>query len=258
MTTPPETAYAADRSIFGKVRRRLSRIMHRRRAPRGPDRPLLSITFDDAPLSATGLGADILERHGVRGTFYAAAGLCGQLAPMGVCAGPEDYLDLARRGHEVGCHTHSHLDCGQASGSEIREDVDLNAAAFQAWGLPAPENFAYPYGDVSAAAKSTLTSRFNSLRALHPGLVSAGTDLNQAPAVGIEGPEGEATARHWLKRAKAEKAWLILYTHDVAPSPSAWGCTPEALDRLVQEAKSKGFDIVTVKAGIEAITSATF
>jgi len=64
MTTPPDTAYAADRSLFGKVRRRLSRIMHRRRAQRGPDRPLLSITFDDAPLTATELGRTYLNGTG--------------------------------------------------------------------------------------------------------------------------------------------------------------------------------------------------
>jgi peptidoglycan/xylan/chitin deacetylase (PgdA/CDA1 family) len=49
--------------------------------------------------------------------------------------------------------------------------------------------------------------------------------------------------------AAERKAWLILYTHDVADSPSPWGCTPEALGHIADAAKARGFDIVTAAAG---------
>ena len=75
------------------------------------------------------------------------------------------------------------------------------------------------------------------------------TDRNQLPAVGIEGPEGETVARKWLAQAKARSAWLILYTHDVRPEPSPWGCTPEVLARLLDQAVADGFDVVTVREG---------
>lgn len=41
------------------------------------DAPLVSFTFDDVPDTALHNGAAILERHGVRGTFYIAGGLRG-------------------------------------------------------------------------------------------------------------------------------------------------------------------------------------
>ena len=104
--------------------------------------------------------------------------------------------------------------------------MERNAAALGAWGAPAATTFAYPYGDVSLAAKMALGGRYDILRALHHGLIEAGTDLNQAPAVGIEGPDGEAIARGWIDRAVARRAWLILYTHDVVERPSPFGCTP--------------------------------
>ncbi len=109
--------------------------------------------------------------------------------------------------------------------------------------------FAYPFGEVSGAAKRALEGRFTLMRALHHGLIAEGSDLNQAPAVGIEGPGGEATARRWLQRALEQKAWLILYTHDVRPDPSAFGCTPEALGRLVDQALEGGAEVVTVGEG---------
>jgi len=76
--------------------------------------------------------------------------------------------------------------------------------------------------------------------------VHDGSDLNQLPAVGVEGEDGEANARRWIDRAVAENAWLILFTHDGRESPSAWGCTPGALDRLAAHARDAGCDIRTV------------
>jgi peptidoglycan/xylan/chitin deacetylase (PgdA/CDA1 family) len=88
---------------------------------------------------------------------------------------------------------------------------------------------------------------------LHHGLITTGADLNQAPAVGIEGENGEAVANAWLDKAKARKAWLILYTHDVADEPSQWGCTTSALERLIDRAVAEGFDVVTVAEGAKRI-----
>lgn len=247
-------AYQADRSLKGKLRRRLVRGLHRRPLPAGPDRPMVSFTFDDAPASAAQTGARLLEARGVKGVFYACAGLAGADGPMGRYAEAGDYLRLAGEGHEIGCHTFSHLDCGRAAGGAALAEAVRNAEQFEAWGLPYPATFAYPYGDVAAGPKAVLAGRFGLLRALHPGLVETGCDLNQAPAVGIEGPQGEAAARRWLDRARERKAWLILYTHDVQDNPTQWGCTPAALAGLVDAALDGGFDVVTVAEGARRLS----
>ena len=243
------TPYRADPSLKGKLRRRLARVMARRPARRGDGRPMVSVSFDDAPASAAGAGAAILEACGVRGAFYISSGLMGREGPMGRFADAVDLERLIAAGHEIGCHTWSHLDCGRASAGEITDDVSRNRAVLTGLGAGEPRTFAYPYGDVSPLAKRVLGRRFGLLRALHHGLVREGTDLNQAPAVGIEGPEGEAAAWRWLDRAVSEGAWLILYTHDVAEHPTEWGCTPTALARLVDGALSAGAEIVTVAEG---------
>lgn len=241
--------YQPDRTWKGKLRRRLVRLAHRRPLAVAPERPMVSFSFDDAPLSAAVTGAAILEGRDVRGTFYVCAGLAGSDAPMGRCAAGDDYRRLARAGHEIACHTFAHLDLGRTPAAEALADGERNAAVLTEWAGATPETFAYPYGDVAAGPKQALAPRFRLLRALHHGLVEMGCDLNQAPAVGVEGPDGEALARRWLAAAKARKAWLILYTHDVRSEPSRWGCTPDALAGLVDEARSKGFEIVTVAEG---------
>lgn len=246
----------ADRSLNGKLRRRIARLQVRRAAPADPGRPMVSFSFDDAPVSAAHAGASILEDHGARGTFFISMGLAGQDGPMGPNADADEVRALMDAGHEIGCHTFSHLNCGAAPAGLATGDVENNRQALAALGAPEPVSFAYPYGEVSGPAKAALGARFALLRALHHGLVRQGSDLNQAPAVGIEGPGGETVARRWLQRALDERAWLILYTHDVRAEPSPYGCTPAALERLVDAAQAGGAAVVTVAEGCRRIGAA--
>lgn len=248
-------AYSPDRSLKGKLRRRLVRAVARRPARMRLDRPMLSFSFDDPTASACRVGAELLTAHGLRGTYFVATALADREGPMGRYASRDEIAALADHGHEIACHTFSHLDCGQATAATIGDDVDRNARQLNAWGLPPPVSFAYPFGDVSSAAKQVLGYRFGLLRALHRGVLHDGGDLNQVPAVGIEGADGEQRALNWLRRAAAGRGWLFLYTHDVAATPSPWGCTPSALQRLIEAACAAGFEIVTVADGLRRVST---
>jgi peptidoglycan/xylan/chitin deacetylase (PgdA/CDA1 family) len=237
--------YNADSSLFGKVRRRAVRLMHRRPARLGLQRPTVSFTFDDVPVSGALEGARILEAAGARGVFYVCAGLFDRDGAMGRYAGRAEIDALNDAGHEIACHTFSHLDCGANDAARVADDADQNAALLSDVGY-SMRHFAYPYGEVSPHAKGVLKDRYGSLRAVHSGLVREGSDLNQLPAVGIEGETGEAEAMRWIDQAVARKAWVILYTHDVREAPSAYGCTPDALERIVAHAKASGCDIRTL------------
>ena len=243
-----DTPYSADRSLYGKLRRRVARLVTTKPARLDLRRPMLTISFDDAPVSAAEAGAAILERHGARGTYFISSGLAGQESHLGRYTSAEDIARLAQAGHEVACHTFSHLDCGKAKAADIAAELNANRQALQAMGVD-PVTFAYPYGDVSPWAKALINDRFIAGRALHHGLITTGADLNQAPGVGIEGGDGYRIARAWMDRAAAVNAWLVLYTHDVRETPSDWGCTPLVLERLVSRALESGFDIVTFEQG---------
>jgi len=244
-------AYSADRSLRGKLRRRYTRLAFRRPLRLALDRPMITFSFDDVPATAAHAGAQVLEAMNFRGTFYICAGLEDRDGPMGRYGSAQDVRRLVAAGHEVGCHTYSHLDCGQADQATIAADVERNGVALAERGAPAPASFAYPYGDVSFAAKRGLGGRFRTLRTVSAGLVTDGADANQLPAVGIEGEDGEARAMRWMDRAAKQSAWLILYTHDVAEAPSPWGCTPGTLARLAARARSDAFDVVTMAQAAE-------
>jgi peptidoglycan/xylan/chitin deacetylase (PgdA/CDA1 family) len=242
--------YRADPSLKGKLRRRFVRLAHRRPAPGHIDRPMVTFAFDDTPASAVRAGAPILESRGVRGTYFFCAGLAGESGHMGEYATREDMKRVAEAGHEIGCHTYSHIDCGQASGVEVDDELGLNAAMLSDWGIADRlETFAYPYGDVGFPGKREAAQRFALSRGLHPGLIEHGSDLAQAPSVGIEGEDGEAKARTWLDRAFHRKAWVILFTHGVEDKPTPFGAAADALARLVDEALARGFEVVTAAEG---------
>jgi peptidoglycan/xylan/chitin deacetylase (PgdA/CDA1 family) len=241
--------YRPDLSLRGKLRRRIVRLQHRR--PVRPPRvgPMISFCFDDVTDTAVSVGAKLLEARGVRGSFFVCAGLLGETGHMGPYAAQDQVVRAAAAGHEIGCHTYSHLDCGQAKAGDIAHDLDRNTRALISLGLPQPTTFAFPFGDVSAQAKRVAGERFRLCRALHHGVIGPGADLNQAPAVGIEGDDGETVARRWMQAAARQGGWLILYTHILSPAASEFGCSVEAFTRLVDQAIAGGFDIVTVERG---------
>jgi peptidoglycan/xylan/chitin deacetylase (PgdA/CDA1 family) len=211
---------------------------------------MVSFTFDDPAVSATTAGAEILRDAGLRGTFYIASGLLGGTGPFGPYASWADLERLNADGHELACHTHGHGDCARQTAQELEADVGRNAAAFADHGLPPAKTFAYPYGEVTRAAKAALAPRFGLLRAVHKGMLLAGADLNQAPAVPLEGEAAEASAGAWLEAALRRKAWLIFYTHDVVDRPSAWGCAPGALAAIARRARDSGAEVLTVREGL--------
>ncbi|MDC7675419.1 polysaccharide deacetylase family protein [Asticcacaulis machinosus] len=247
-----EAIYSADRSLYGKLRRRVSKLIYRKPARlEGLKRPLITFSFDDAPQSALTEGAQILEAYGARGTYFISTGLMGNESHLGKYLTGNEVRQLADRGHEIACHTYEHLDCGRADAKTIAQSLAHNRAALAALGITGISTFAYPYGDVSPQAKAVLNNTYTSARALHHGLITTGTDLNQAPAIGIEGADGEANGLKWLEAARATPdSWLVLYTHDVRETPSTWGCTIKTFESLVKAARDHDFEIVTYAKGI--------
>jgi peptidoglycan-N-acetylglucosamine deacetylase len=79
-------------------------------------RSAMALTFDDGPNpSITPRLLELLERHGVRATFF----VVGRFAR----ACPELVREIAARGHVIGNHTESHPNLALLSGSRIQEEL---------------------------------------------------------------------------------------------------------------------------------------
>lgn len=219
------------------------------------DRPLITFTFDDFPHSAATVGAEILERHGARGTFYASGSLCGLTAEGIAYYRPEDIGSLRDRGHEIGCHTFAHSRTSAMSRKEIERDMERNRAFLTeiAPGLVL-QDFAYPYGDASPTSKLLLQARFSSCRGTLSGINLGRADLGLLKAVAPgEHQLGREQIASVIAEATDRKGWLIFYTHDVADEPSRWGCSPALLDEAVGMARRSGAAILTVREALSVL-----
>jgi peptidoglycan/xylan/chitin deacetylase (PgdA/CDA1 family) len=220
----------------------LDTLLGRYRAAEVWPRGVVSFTFDDFPKTALQAGGLVLERHGLRGTYYVSAGLAGTEGEVGRFFDPEDLAECHGRGHEIACHTYSHLRCSEAAREAMVKETEVNGAALAALveGL-VPTNFAYPYGAVSPLAKRTLKPRFQSCRGVRPGINSGVLDLGELLANSVYSRTfEEARMRRLIDENADLGGWLIFYTHDVEASPSPYGCTVEQWESLVGYAAAKG------------------
>lgn len=242
----------------GPIDRLLNRAIWRLAGPRRQlvtDRPLVSFTFDDVPDSALHNGAAILERHGVRGTFYIAGGLAGQVEPERTLISADGSRELAARGHEVGCHTFAHRRIRDMSSAELAQDLDRNAAFLKEAGIArAPANFAFPYNAAWPPARREFRRRYRTCRGGGEAINRGRVDPLMLKAIEIRQPEEQAlTLTRHIDEVRREPGWLVFVTHDVAERPTPFGCLPATLDRLVGHAVDSGCEVLTVDAALDRL-----
>lgn len=216
--------------------------------------PLVSFSFDDFPLSAAQNAAPALEEFGARGTYYFAGGLAGGLENGREIARKEVVVDLAARGHEIGGHTHSHVNVQRTPMEAMLEDVTRNIAEVQGITGTPPASFAYPYGIVSLPSKFALARRFVGLRGIETGINAGIADLAHLQAQELyDASSTIETMSGVLDETSRLRGWLIFYTHDVEVGPSSIGCSPEYFRSVVKLVADRGIEIVTVAEGLKRI-----
>jgi peptidoglycan/xylan/chitin deacetylase (PgdA/CDA1 family) len=227
-------------SIASRAARRLARFVRVRPGRVAWPGGAVSFTFDDFPKSAIDAGGAILEKHGVRGTYYVSLGLAGKDGNQGPIAELALIRETHRRGHELACHTYSHLDCSRAPAAAIIEDLRRNSEGFADLLGVAPSNFAYPYGRYGLSAKRLLAPRFASCRGIVGGSNHGAVDLADLCGTAIYAPQYDQRALcRLIDRNREAGGWLIFYTHDVGADPSTYGCTPHQLERIVAYAAER-------------------
>lgn len=217
--------------------------------------PLVSFTFDDVPESALSQGAEILEKNGVFGTFYLSGGMAGRVETDRKLICARGSAELARRGHEIGCHTFSHRAIRTMSSSTLAEDLDRNARYLrEATGLAAPENFAYPYNAGWPLTRREFRRRYRSCRAGGEAINRGAVDPLMLKGVAIQQPEESAlNLTHMIDDVVRDPGWLIFYGHDIKDNPTPYGCTGKTLDILVRHAVEAGCEVLTVSKALDRL-----
>jgi peptidoglycan/xylan/chitin deacetylase (PgdA/CDA1 family) len=235
------------RSTLGIVRRHTLCSFHRRLVKLETPRPIVSVCFDDFPSSAYTVGGAILRDFGALGTYYVAVGLMDQSNDLGQQFRTRDLYGLVEDGHELANHTFSHVSSRSVSLAAFRRDVQKGQGIIRDMGLAPSTNFAYPYGEVTLAAKRALGEEMGSCRSIYNGINGPLVDLNLLFANALYGDSScFAATERLIAQNEERRGWLIFYTHDVSENPSPFGCTPALLESAISCAVRRGLSISTI------------
>lgn len=190
------------------------------RGPGGDRR--IALTLDDGPSEATPAFLDLLDRHGVRATFF----LCGQ----NVERLPETARRISRGGHEIGNHTYTHPPLLLRGSAALRREIGDTQRIIEQTVGERPRLFRPPYG----------------VRA--PGL------RRILPEFGLTNVLWTVIGNDWRRRAPAISRRLlagaggggILCLHDGEETRSDPDRreTLQALETVIPELKDRGFRFV--------------
>jgi peptidoglycan/xylan/chitin deacetylase (PgdA/CDA1 family) len=206
----------------------------------------ISLSFDDARPSQIHAGLPLLDRFGVKGTFY--------VLPSEVEKLPEGWKKAVANGHELGSHSFSHPCTGNYAFSldnalegytlgRMRQELDRGIAQVQRLVGMRPATFAYPCGQKFVGrgrqARSyvpQVAERFLAARGYRDEAANDPVfcDLAQLTGMGMDGMKYQELLR-MVSRAADEGRWLILAGHDIGES--AWQTTDAgALEALCKYA----------------------
>ena len=205
-------------------------------------RAAVSLSFDDARFSQLDLGMPILDRHGVRATFY--------VSPPTALQRVDEWRRAAARGHELGNHTMTHPCSGNFAWSRTNALEDHTPASYAAeldgasdfirdqFGLPAM-TYAYCCGQKfigrGAEAHSLVpmvAERFVVGRGFRDENWNDPTYCDLAQACGIDADvQPLDTLLGWIQRATEAGGWVIFVAHDVGEQPRQ-AMPPAILDAI--------------------------
>ncbi len=219
----------------------------RLRWPEGK-RAAISLTFDDARLSQIDFGIPLLDRYGVKATFY--------ISPDNLKKRSGGWKQAVAKGHEIGNHTVSHPCTGNYSFSRenaleaftletMAAEIEEANRIIQRDLGQMPTAFAYPCGQ-TFVGRGKKTKSYVPLVATHfeTGRLWLSEDSNdpdfcdptQLLAVESDGKSFDQLLP-MIQKAKSEGRWLILAGHETAGSGSQT-TSLETLEALCRYARA--------------------
>lgn len=234
--------------ILNRSRRFRSRHFACRQAQLRNKGAVVSFTFDDFPRNAAEAGAALLAEHQFAATYYVACGLLDTTAPTGRICAAGQVANLHRLGHEIGCHTFHHLDAWETPAGRFESSLADNARAIQAI-IPGHQfsSLSYPINCPHPEIKRRAGARFTACRAGGQRTNHSRVDLNALASFFLEKVRGDlAPVRALVEHNRREGGWLIFSTHDIAPLPTRYGCTPEFFRAVLRLVAESGAEVLPV------------
>ncbi len=188
----------------------------------------VALTFDDGPSADTPRVLDALDEAGVKATFF----VLGRAAE----ARPDLVREVARRGHAVALHGHTHARLVAAGPARVAREIDLCRDAIRRAGVEPVPLFRAPHGWKGPFLTGALRARGLTLVAW-----TRGTWDTERPGA------AEIAAR----AVRHPRPGEILLLHDGCGTPGIdprRDQTADAVPEIVRRWREAGFSFVTLDA----------
>jgi peptidoglycan/xylan/chitin deacetylase (PgdA/CDA1 family) len=190
-------------------------------------RARVSITFDDGFESAYTKALPILDKAGIKGTWYIITKSLGETGYMTA----EQVKALAADGQEIGGHTRTHPHLATLTFEQQENEIAGSRQDLLALGID-PKSFAYPYGehndDTLAAVQA---AGFTSARTTDQNLSGRNRYLLQGYSIGA-GTTFEVI-QHAIAHAESRGGWLILTFHRIDDDGNPISVSSTLLQQIV-------------------------
>ena len=173
----------------------------------------------------------------------------GQDSVSGKICETNNVNDIIKANNEIGCHTYNHMGALEQSPKEFENSLVENQKHLEKY-FPQVnfEVFAYPKGQITVKTKRIVQKYYKCSRSTQPGINYGNSDFNSLFACKIYGNEKNFLwAKNYIDKNQKVKGWLVFYTHDVSENPSAYGCTPSYLEKVIRYSIETGATICTMK-----------
>ncbi len=169
-------------------------------------RIFLTTSWDDGSAYDARL-ADLLDRVGVRGTFYVPGHAAGAPRTDGA-----HLRDLVARGHEIGSHTRTHVRLHRLPLADAQHEIETGRADLEQILGTAIGSFAYPGGECAGQAVAAVRAAGVRLaRTTAPMHNRVPTDVLRVPVTAQIFPHSRSMLmRTTLKRSGPGRLWWLL------------------------------------------------
>lgn len=212
----------------------------------------VSFCFDDVHSTAFELGQAILDKHQIKATYYLSLLFLSSFIKSG--DEPSFTIEQLRHallnGHELACHTFSHLDIHKIENLDsLTENIIKNKENIEklSLGINTFKNFAYPKGHGNLGYKKYLSTQFSTCRGTSFGINTNPIDADNLKAIPLYENSISLNKIEDLLKGTEKGGWLVFYTHDVRSNFSTYGCSPSFLQKVIELSLQYSVEISSVK-----------
>lgn len=209
---------------------------------------MVTLTFDDGYRSIYDVARPLLNRAGIKASFYLVHDYLDGSNPFYMDS--TQALALNRDGHEIGSHARSHPFLTQLTPIQLQDEVAGSRQDLRALGLTPVDTFVYPYGDYDEGVVNAVRDAgYLGARSVQPGFNDKLSDPFLLVDQHIESYTTAAQVQAWIEQAKANKTWLILELHQ-QEGGGQYSNTPEMLQAIINNIQTSQIKTVTLSEGL--------